>query len=173
LRLSDLDYLDAVNEEGEPEPSLRARFNREGPLKEDKDGSKAKMAPASQELAEMLRAQRKRREDAGAEPEAFVFVSEDGSVITKMHLSREWRRMRKALELPETIELHSSTRHTSVNRWIESQAPTETISRALGHSDERVTRKHYQIVSPIRFPSSMRQGLGLTTNGSAALSVSK
>jgi integrase len=90
-----------------------------------------------------------------------------------MQLSREWRRMRKALELGPEEKQYSSTRHTALNRWIDDGAPEQVASEALGHSDVRVTRKHYKLVVRTRFPAEMRRGLGLAVNGDAALSVSK
>jgi hypothetical protein len=47
------------------------------------------------------------------------------------------------------------------------------VSDVLGHSDPRVTRRHYAHLVRRHFPESMHKGIGLRAAGTAALSVSK
>ena len=173
LRLSDLDYLD--------EEIIRIRFSRLGPLKEDKgDGPpKVKWAPVSDDLIPLLKVLRKKREDAGAQPEDLLFAypkafsPSPGVPYSKMHLSREWRRVKKELSLPAETDLYAATRHTWTNRQLAAGEHLDAVADVLGHSDPRVTKKHYAHLIRKTFPKSMHRGLGLTTNGNAALSVSK
>src|SRR5262249_9828391 len=93
LRLSDCAWLEAENPEGRV---LRVRYNRLGPLKEDKgtDGApKVKWAPTSDDEIALLLAHVERRRAEGAKDEDLVFVSARGTVISDQRTSEVWRML--------------------------------------------------------------------------------
>ena len=51
-------------------------------------------------------------------------------------------------------------RHTYGSRLAMAGVPLAVIAEALGHSDERITRKHYAHLSPSYVRDAIRAGLG-------------
>ena len=51
-------------------------------------------------------------------------------------------------------------RHTYGSQLAMAGVPMAVIAEALGHADERITRKHYAHLSPSYLRDSVRQGLG-------------
>lgn len=168
LRLSDCAWLTAELPE---DRVLRVRFNRLGPLKEDKGdlgAPKVKWAPTSDELVTLLLAQVDRRRAQGAKDEDLLFVSARGLPVSSQRISKEWARLSKpreeggaGLDLPENLDLYAATRHSYASRNLDKGEKLSDVARSLGHADERVTQKHYSHVIKITFPVSMRRGLGL------------
>jgi integrase len=94
LRLSDCAWL----EEEEPEARvLRVRYNRLGPLKEDKgsDAPKVKWAPTSDDEIALLLAQVERRRAEGATDDDLLFVSARVGVIGDQRTSAVWATLTK------------------------------------------------------------------------------
>lgn len=168
LRLSDCAWLRAERPE---DRVLRVRFNRMGPLKEDRGNlgaPKVKWAPTSDEQVHLMLAQVDRRRTEGAQDEDLLFVSARQVALRGSLLSEAWRRLSKpvkeggaGLTLPEGLDLYAATRHTFVSRQLHAGEQLADVSRSVGHADERVTKRHYAHVIKITFPVSMRRGLGL------------
>ncbi len=168
LRLSDCGWL----EDEDPESRvLRVRYNRLGPLKEDKgtDGAaKVKWAPTSDDAIALLLAHVERRRAQGAKDEDLVFVSHRGKVIADQRTSEVWATLTKpkveggaGLSLPDGLDFYAATRHTFVSRQLAAGEQLADVSRSIGHADERITKKHYAHVVKTTFPASMRRGLGV------------
>ncbi len=51
-------------------------------------------------------------------------------------------------------------RHTYGSRLAMAGVPMAVIAEALGHGDERITRKHYAHLSPSYVRDAIRAGLG-------------
>ncbi len=170
LRMSDCAWLD---DDAPEERVLRVRFNRLGPLKEDKgtDGAaKVKWAPTSDEEIGYLKSHLERRRAQGAKAEDLVFVNARGSVIADQRTSEVWATLTKAkdeggagLSLPDGLDFYAATRHTFVSRQLAAGEQLADVSRSIGHADERITKKHYAHVVKTTFPASMRRGLGVAT----------
>jgi integrase len=170
LRLSDCGWLEEPNAE---ERVLRVRFNRLGPLKEDKgnDGAaKVKWAPTSDDAIVLLLAHVERRRSEGAKDEDLVFVSPRGKLIADQRTSEVWAKLTKptaeggaGLSLPEGLDFYAATRHTFVSRQLAAGEQLADVSRSIGHADERITKKHYAHVVKTTFPTSMRRGLGVAS----------
>ena len=168
LRLSDCAWL----EDREPEARvLRVRYNRLGPLKEDKctDGAaKVKWAPTSDDTIALLLSHVERRRVQGAKDEDLVFVSPRGNVIGDQRTSEVWAKLTKpkteggaGMTLPAGLDFYAATRHTFVSRQLAAGEQLADVSRSIGHADERITKKHYAHVVKTTFPASMRRGLGI------------
>jgi integrase len=168
LRLSDCAWL----EERDPEARvLRIRYNRLGPLKEDKctDGAaKVKWALTSDDEIALILAQVERRRAQGAKDEDLLFVSPRGNVLGDARTSEAWTMLTKpkaeggaGLTLPDGLDFYAATRHTFVSRQLAAGEQLADVSRSIGHADERITKKHYAHVVKTTFPASMRRGLGV------------
>ncbi|HXJ22105.1 MAG TPA: site-specific integrase [Polyangia bacterium] len=157
LRLSDLDGID--------QGVLRIRYAGEdgaGWLKEAKHGPRTKYAPippgdARAVLGPILDA----RLLAGADPEAFVFVDQDGDRIDRHAVTFRWRKMREALGLPNGLNFYRATRHSAASRAQAAGASATEIGEALGHASPGVTLRHYMHAERRRFSSILTAGLGL------------
>jgi integrase len=170
LRLSDCAWL---KDEDPAARVLRVRFNRLGPLKEDKgtDGApKVKWAPTSDEEVALLLAQVEGRRTEGANDEDLVFVTRRGGVIGDQRTSEVWATLSKpkdkgggGLTLPDGLDLYGATRHSFVSRQLAAGEQLADVSRSIGHADERITKKHYAHVVKTTFPVSMRRGLGVAS----------
>jgi integrase len=175
LRLSDCAWLNDEDPEGRV---LRVRYNRTGPLKEDKGtgrAAKIKWAITSDELIEQLKPHLERRRRQGANDEDFVFPSVSGRVLDAPRICEAWKSLTategkpcrgghrgRGLTLPDELDWYAATRHTFVNRQLSADARTDTTSEALGHADGgMLMKRHYTHVIRKRFPASMRRGLGL------------
>jgi len=74
-------------------------------------------------------------------PETLVFSTPDGKLLSPDNLSRDWRRVVKALELPQ-VTFHA-LRHTHAPALIAGGLDVVKISRRLGHSSPKVTLTIY------------------------------
>jgi integrase len=168
LRLSDCAWLESEDPE---ERVLRVRYNRLGPLKEDKgtDGApKVKWALTSDEEIALLLAHVERRRGEGAKDEDFVFVDQHGDIIADWRTSAAWCELKApkpeggaGLTLPPGLDFYAATRHTFVSRQLAAGEQLADVSRSIGHADERITKKHYAHVVKTTFPASMRRSLGI------------
>ena len=75
------------------------------------------------------------------EPAALVFSNLEGAPLSPDNLSREWRRVAAARELPR-VKFHA-LRHTHASALIASGLDVLTISRRLGHASPVVTLAIY------------------------------
>jgi integrase len=76
------------------------------------------------------------------EPTALVFSNLEGGPLSPNNLSREWRRVAAARELPR-VKFHA-LRHTHASALIASGLDVLTISRRLGHASPVVTLAIYE-----------------------------
>jgi integrase len=161
LRLSDLAFLD--------EGTIRVRFSYDGPLKEDKrQEGKVKWVPAPADATAVLGTYLAAREDAGAGPEDFVFLTPEGGPFTDpngtIRIDRTWLRTLKALakaDPPLKLDLtwYQSTRHSFVSRSLTNGASLDEVSSAVGHSSPVVTRRYYDHFVRRTFSDTLRAGL--------------
>jgi integrase len=157
LRLSDLDGID--------QGVLRIRYagdSGDGWLKEAKHGPRTKHAPippgdARAVLGPILDSRRL----VGADPEAFVFVDQDGDRIDRHAVTFRWRKMREALGLPLGLNFYRATRHSAASRAQSLGASADEIAGALGHSSAAITARHYMHAERRRFSPVLTAGLGL------------
>jgi len=75
-----------------------------------------------------------------ASADALVFAGFDGSAYSPNLLSKQWRRVMKAVELTATLH---SLRHTHASTLIASGLDVLTISRRLGHGSAALTLNVY------------------------------
>jgi len=75
------------------------------------------------------------------EPGALVFGTIEGAPLSPDNLSRDWRRVVAALDLPR-VKLHA-LRHSHASALIASGLDVLTVSRRLGHGSPVVTLSTY------------------------------
>src|SRR5204863_1286037 len=102
-----------------------------------------------------------RRRAAGAGPEAFLFVGEDGQPFDRHQVAYRWRGVRKALGLPAALNFYRATRHSACSRNLASGGRLDEVAAALGHASPTITLKHYNHHVRKRFSSILTAGLGL------------
>jgi integrase len=75
------------------------------------------------------------------EPDALVFSTIEGAPLSPDNLSRDWRRVMAALDLP-AVTFHA-LRHSHASALIASGLDVLTVSRRLGHGSPVVTLNAY------------------------------
>lgn len=78
---------------------------------------------------------------AGREPDAFIFTRADGSAWAQKDAIRPMRAAREAAKLEDVS--FKTTRATYGKLLLLATKDIELVAKALGHSDSRITRKHY------------------------------
>lgn len=98
------------------------------------------------------------RQCAGKSMNDQVFLNQHGRV---MRLSHQIRPMRETCERArvEPAGFHI-LRHTYGSTLAMAGVPLAVIAEALGHADERITRKHYAHLCPSYVRDAVRAGLG-------------
>jgi integrase len=156
LRLSDLDQIG--------EGVLRIRYagdNGDGLLKEAKHGPKTKYAPLpGADAVAVLGPIMERRRAAGAGPEGFLFVDQDGDRIDRHAVAYQWRRVRASLDLPAGLNFYRATRHSAVSRSLASGASDTEVAAMVGHASTAMLR-HYNHHVRRTFSPILHAGLGL------------
>jgi integrase len=99
---------------------------------------------------------------AGKGPQAFVFLRPDG---TQWKRSQQLRRMEDAFDRAkiDKTTFHDLRRSYGA-RLARAGVPMAVIAEALGHKDERITRKHYAHLAPSYVSETVRAavaGLGI------------
>jgi integrase len=79
------------------------------------------------------------------EPGALIFSTLEGAPLSPDNLSRDWRRVVAALDLP-AVKLHA-LRHSHASALIASGLDVLTVSRRLGHGSPVVTLNTYATCS--------------------------
>jgi integrase len=87
-----------------------------------------------------------------------LFVNEHGRPLGPSHQIRPMRDACIAAKV-EPAGFHI-LRHTYGSTLAMAGIPLAVIAEALGHADERITRKHYAHLSPSYVRDAVRQGLG-------------
>lgn len=87
-----------------------------------------------------------------------VFVNQHGRELSTSHQIRPMRETCERAEV-EQAGFHI-LRHTYGSTLAMAGVPLAVIAEALGHADERITRKHYAHLSPSYVRDAVRTGLG-------------
>jgi integrase len=99
---------------------------------------------------------------AGKEAEALIFTRSDGGQWGK---SQQLRRMAEAFARAKTAKTgYHDLRRTYGARLALRGVPMAVIAEAMGHKDERITRKHYAHLAPSYVSDTVRAavaGLGI------------
>ena len=160
-RMSDAAWI--ADEEA---PCVRVRFSDDGPRKEDKHGDlPPKFAPAPDDIEAVLGPLLAKRQAEGAGPDDYVFAPELTRCAVSQRMADAWKEATDATEID--IDLYGATRHSFVSRNRERGAALQEVSAAVGHADERTTRRHYDLYVPKKFSPTLRQGLGFTADNAS------
>ncbi len=93
---------------------------------------------------------------ANKEPGDFVFPKSEGRPWKTSEQIRIMKRACNAAGILPAVSFHD-LRHTFGRMLAEAGAPMRVIADALGHSDTRITEKHYAHVSPSYVASTLRE----------------
>ena len=132
-------------------------------------GAEPRPAYLDEEGAEMLE-----QATAGKEPDALIFTRSDGRGWGSSH---QLRRMEEAVErakIPRAT--FHDLRRTYGARLARRGVPLAVIAEAMGHKDERITRKHYAHLSPSYVAETVRAavaGLGIVEKSNVSKLASK
>ena len=106
---------------------------------------------------------------AGKKPSDFIFVRPDG---TQWQRSQQLRRMEDAFDRAkiDKTTFHDLRRSYGA-RLARAGVPMAVIAEAMGHKDERITRKHYAHLAPSYVSETVRAavaGLGIVEKSNIA-----
>jgi len=90
---------------------------------------------------------------AGREPDAYIFTRDDGTPWAQKDAIRPMRAAREAAKLEDVS--FKTTRATYGKLLLLATKDLELVAKALGHSDSRITRKHYAAL----LPSEVKAGI--------------
>lgn len=128
-------------------------------------GAEPRPAYLDDEGAEMLH-----QTTAGKDPDALIFTRSDG---TPWKSSHQLRRMESAIgraKIPRAT--FHDLRRTYGARLALRGVPMAVIAEAMGHKDERITRKHYAHLSPSYVAETVRAavaGLGIVDKSNVSI----
>lgn len=88
----------------------------------------------------------------------LIFTNQHGRPFGASHQVRPMREACENAKVPP-VGFHI-LRHTYGSRLAMAGVPLAVIAEGLGHSDERITRKHYAHLSPSYVRDTIRAGLG-------------
>src|SRR5207342_3858466 len=100
---------------------------------------------------------------AGQPPAALVFVRADGRAWASSDVRRPMAAAAEAAQLVDVT--FKTTRATYGKLLLQATRDIEMVAKALGHSDSRITRKHYAQYLPSELARAVAQlpSLGLPT----------
>ncbi len=81
------------------------------------------------------------------DPGRQLFLTPLGRLWQRNNAGEEWRRIRKAVGLPDDVTLHT-LRHTFASNLIASGCDVVTVQRALGHAQPSITLNTYSHLWP-------------------------
>jgi integrase len=93
---------------------------------------------------------------AGKKSDQPIFVHENGTLWGKSHQSRPLRDACKNASIEPAVSFHI-LRHTHGSILAMKGVPMPVIAKQLGHSDTRMTEKHYAHLSPNYVADTIRQ----------------
>lgn len=101
---------------------------------------------------------------AGRKLDAFVFTRADGSPWGKNDVAKPMRAAAATAELDDVT--FKTTRATYGKLLLQATKDIELVAKALGHSDSRITRKHYAQYLPSELARGIAQlpALGFATD---------
>lgn len=76
----------------------------------------------------------------------FVFTQNSGKPYLTDTVSRAFKEITRALELPEEYHWHC-LRSTAASNWVNKKVPIYTVQKLLGHAKTSTTSKHYAKVN--------------------------
>jgi integrase len=88
----------------------------------------------------------------------LVFLNEHGRAFSTSHQVRPMQQA--CINANVSHAGFHILRHTYGSRLAMAGVPMAVIAGALGHGDERITRKHYAHLSPSYVRDAIRAGLG-------------
>ncbi len=104
----------------------------------------------------------------GKKKDALIFTHESGEAWGKSHQKRPLSEACQRVNVKPAISFHV-LRHTHGSLLAMKGVPMPVIAKQLGHSDTRMTEKHYAHLSPSYVADTIRQnfprlGIRETTN---------
>jgi integrase len=103
---------------------------------------------------------------AGKGSDAYLFLRNDGEQWGKSHQAR---RMEEAFDKAKIAKTtYHDLRRSYGARLARNKVPMAVIAEAMGHKDERITRKHYAHLAPSYVSETVRAavaGLGVVPTG--------
>lgn len=87
-----------------------------------------------------------------------IFTRQDGEVWGKSHQQRPLRNACKHAGIEPAISFHI-LRHTHASQLATKGVPITVIAAQLGHSDTRITERHYAHLSPSYISQTIRENL--------------
>lgn len=99
----------------------------------------------------------------GKNPEDFIFVRPDGLQWGKGHQRRRMLAAFAEAAIPGTT--YHDLRRSYGARLARKGVPMAIIAEAMGHADERITRKHYAHLTPSHVSEAVRAGIAGITKG--------
>ncbi|MBV8521575.1 MAG: site-specific integrase [Acetobacteraceae bacterium] len=96
---------------------------------------------------------------AGKEGHAVLFPRANGAAWGKSHQFRPLRQARKAVRITPAISFRI-LRHTHASRLAMRGVPIAVIAAQLGHSDIKLTQRHYAHLSPGYVADTIRAAFG-------------
>jgi integrase len=106
----------------------------------------------------------------GKQSPDLIFTHDDGKVWGKSHQSRPLLEACKNAKIKPAISFHV-LRHTHGSLLAMQGVPMPVIAQQLGHSDTRMTEKHYAHLSPSYVADTIRQNfptLGVLKNNNVS-----
>jgi integrase len=98
------------------------------------------------------------QQTAGRKSQAFIFTRSDGLQWKKNYQVRPLEAACKAAKITPTINFHI-LRHTYGSSLAMRGVPLQVIAAVLGHSDTRITHKHYAHLLPSYIADVIREHL--------------
>ena len=95
---------------------------------------------------------------AGRQSDEPMFTRTDGSPWSKSHQTRPTREACERAAIVPAIGFHI-LRHTYASQLVMAGAPLEVVSVVLGHSDTRITIRHYAHLAPSYVADVVRHAL--------------
>ena len=95
---------------------------------------------------------------AGRAPQDLVFRRDDGAAWGASHQQRPLEEASRAAKLDPPATFHI-LRHTYASALAMKGAPMGLIAAQLGHSDTRMTEKHYAHLAPSYIADTVRAAL--------------
>ena len=95
---------------------------------------------------------------AGQSDSELAFLRSDGAPWGKSHQARPLREACKVAKIKPAIDFHG-LRHTYASALAMQGVPLQVIAEALGHSDTRITSRHYAHLMPSFVADTIRKHL--------------
>lgn len=121
-------------------------------LRETKNG-KPRYIPLIDEAVQFLQ-----RQTIGKTPDSWLFTHPDGSKWEKSHQTRPMQKTSKLAGITPNANFYV-LRHTYASQLAMRGVPSQVIATVLGHSDTRITEKHYAHLQPDYVTDTIRKHL--------------